>query len=237
MDFQIIGHRGSGSGRRPHGLQENSLKSFERAIRDGADEVECDLALTKDERIILFHDPHVRLSGKRRQISDLTRVELLRAAPLIPDLQSMLDLFTPDRLLLELKSHTDWRRLLDSIGANVNHPERLRFISFESDALKDIKRRWPDAYCNFIATSNESRFEPVARRKHVDLCRSEGFEEISGHYLVFPKRICDAAFDAGLSVGLGMVDGDYPLSRCLRRGVRRLYTNRVAWLKSRVALL
>ncbi|KAH8834353.1 PLC-like phosphodiesterase [Flagelloscypha sp. PMI_526] len=49
---QCWGHRGA-SARFP----ENTLASFEAAIRDGADGIESDVHVSKDNVVIMFHDP------------------------------------------------------------------------------------------------------------------------------------------------------------------------------------
>src|SRR5262245_18007892 len=50
--FLVIGHRGS-----PCFAIENTLASFRRAVeQDGANGLECDLCLTKDNQIVLWHD-------------------------------------------------------------------------------------------------------------------------------------------------------------------------------------
>ncbi len=49
--FLIIGHRGS-----PTLEAENTFASFERAIVDGANSLEVDLCLTKDNEVVLWHD-------------------------------------------------------------------------------------------------------------------------------------------------------------------------------------
>jgi len=48
----VIGHRGS-----PCFAIENTMASFQRAVeQDGANGLECDLCLTQDEQIVLWHD-------------------------------------------------------------------------------------------------------------------------------------------------------------------------------------
>ncbi|WFD34977.1 hypothetical protein MCUN1_001823 [Malassezia cuniculi] len=46
-----MGHRGASAA-----FPENTLASFERAIRDGADGIESDVHITKDDVIVMFHD-------------------------------------------------------------------------------------------------------------------------------------------------------------------------------------
>lgn len=49
--ISIHGHRGS-RGTHP----ENSIPAFEEAVRSGADYFECDVHLTKDDEVVVFHD-------------------------------------------------------------------------------------------------------------------------------------------------------------------------------------
>jgi glycerophosphoryl diester phosphodiesterase len=50
-DFMIIGHRGS-----PVKECENTIRSFETAINDGANGLEIDLCITKDNKVLIWHD-------------------------------------------------------------------------------------------------------------------------------------------------------------------------------------
>jgi glycerophosphoryl diester phosphodiesterase len=55
--FQIYGHRGS-----PKEAPENTLASFEAALRAGADGFETDLRILSDGNAVLFHDDELRES-------------------------------------------------------------------------------------------------------------------------------------------------------------------------------
>ena len=50
-EFLICGHRGI-----PVKEVENTIKSFERALKEGANSLETDLCLTKDNEVVLWHD-------------------------------------------------------------------------------------------------------------------------------------------------------------------------------------
>ncbi len=55
----IIGHRGA-----PMAFPENTIASFERALELGANGLEVDLCLTKDRKLVVFHDPEpIRYPG------------------------------------------------------------------------------------------------------------------------------------------------------------------------------
>ncbi len=49
--FLVCGHRGS-----PVNEPENTIPSFERALREGANSLETDVCVTKDNEVILWHD-------------------------------------------------------------------------------------------------------------------------------------------------------------------------------------
>ncbi len=70
----VVGHRGV-----PKLHQENTLAGFRRARELGADAVELDVRLTRDGRVIAFHDASLaRLTGVPRPVLDLTWDQLSR---------------------------------------------------------------------------------------------------------------------------------------------------------------
>jgi len=94
--FLIAGHRGS-----PTKEIENTIQSFETALNDGANSLELDLCLTKDKKVVIWHDwnpnapkailretgfepwvaykphPPAILNPFRKSISELTYQELM----------------------------------------------------------------------------------------------------------------------------------------------------------------
>ncbi len=70
--FGIVGHRGA-KGVKP----ENTLSAIEYAIETGVDIVEVDVRRTKDNQLILLHDPDFkRWTGRAIKPSDLTFEEI-----------------------------------------------------------------------------------------------------------------------------------------------------------------
>lgn len=67
----VITHRGH-----HNGLQENTIPSFEAALKAGADAVECDLRLTLDKQVVICHDNNLSINGKRFKISKTTFQDL-----------------------------------------------------------------------------------------------------------------------------------------------------------------
>jgi glycerophosphoryl diester phosphodiesterase len=64
----VTGHRGA-MGSEP----ENTLRSFRRAVREGCDEIELDLRVTVDGRLVVLHDATVdRTTDGSGAVADLT---------------------------------------------------------------------------------------------------------------------------------------------------------------------
>jgi len=67
----FIGHRGS-----PRKFAENTPQSFLYAIESGADGVEIDVQITKDQKIIVFHDDYIDWGNKKYSITKFSYLEL-----------------------------------------------------------------------------------------------------------------------------------------------------------------
>jgi glycerophosphoryl diester phosphodiesterase len=104
-------HRGLHEGT---AFPENSLIAFAAALELGAG-IECDLRLTRDNRIVVFHDTDAwRMCASRLRIGASTLDELSRlqvGAQPIPTLESLLQIVAGRvPLLLEIKVDNDiWR--------------------------------------------------------------------------------------------------------------------------------
>lgn len=73
-EFVVFAHRGD-----PKGAPENTLPALELAARHGAKWAECDLQLTKDNEVVIFHDDKVnRTTNGRGYLSEMTYGEVLQ---------------------------------------------------------------------------------------------------------------------------------------------------------------
>ena len=60
-------HRGA-----PNLFNENTTQAIAESIKQGSDGVEIDIQITKDNKIILFHDDHITTKNNTRSIDELT---------------------------------------------------------------------------------------------------------------------------------------------------------------------
>ncbi len=100
--IRVHGHRGARAVR-----PENTLAAFQYAIAIGADAIEMDVAVTRDNVPVIAHDPHLEHLESRPALRELTLADLRRIAPSIPTLDEVLELSASAAAFLfniELKS-------------------------------------------------------------------------------------------------------------------------------------
>jgi glycerophosphoryl diester phosphodiesterase len=108
----VYAHRGARAHR-----PENTLEAFERAARDGADGLELDVRLTRDERVLVLHDrDFARVSGgddgrfadavDAREATSIALAGDVRA-PLLDDVLDWLDRSAPSHLRLNVELKHD----------------------------------------------------------------------------------------------------------------------------------
>jgi glycerophosphoryl diester phosphodiesterase len=138
-------HRGLHSGA---AFPENSLIAFAAALEMGAG-IECDLRLTADNRIVVFHDRDaMRLCASSMRIGESTFADLGRLSigghP-IPTLESALELVAGRvPLLLEIKVNRDlWRWPAALRRALVDYPGRFAIMSFDPRIPRLVRTNLP----------------------------------------------------------------------------------------------
>ncbi len=147
MNFKTIGHRGN-----PSEKPENTMASFLSAYECGADAIETDIQITKDGKIVIFHDDSMeRLTGKKCSVHDLNLREIKELRILdtdqhVPDLEEFMDQFRGKEMFIELKARNErgdrinpgLERALHEFFKNDYSPE-IHFISFDIEAIRTMK--------------------------------------------------------------------------------------------------
>ena len=75
-NFVIIAHRGASAYAPDH-----TLASYDMALQMGADYIELDLQLTKDGKLVAFHDTVISLHNRNHFVADITLDELQLVSP------------------------------------------------------------------------------------------------------------------------------------------------------------
>ena len=154
----VVAHRGC-SGRAP----ENTRAAFEMAIKLGADMIECDVRLTKDEEVVAFHDRTLKRTTNgigpvgERTLDELKSLDVgswfegCFAGERIPTLCEVLQLLDGCALLIiELKANRGNRRATGILKDRVlqavasHHAEdQVILASFDHRLMREIKERNP----------------------------------------------------------------------------------------------
>jgi glycerophosphoryl diester phosphodiesterase len=150
-------HRGLHRGEIP----DNSLTAFAAALEKGAG-IECDLRLTADNQILVFHDADLqRLFGNPTIIgqSSLAQLKALPLGP-IPTLADLLALVAGRvPLLLEAKvDHDLWRFGPALVAALAGYTGRFGVMSFHPGLIRWLKTNAPHLRRGLVIRDSLSPF-------------------------------------------------------------------------------
>ena len=121
-------------------FKENTLQAFDYCFKKNIG-IETDLHVTKDEKIICFHDFNLKNKFKlNRYIKDLTINEINEIAKkfnyYVPELKELIQISKNKHyLMLEIKSNFSKKNLVELI----NQTKKLKFFSITSFNEKNIK--------------------------------------------------------------------------------------------------
>lgn len=143
MTITVVGHRGA-MGVEP----ENTIRSFLRAERDGADELEFDIRLSKDGVPVILHDANVdRTTDGSGPIADLTIDEIKNLdaglGERIPSLDEVLDVVSLP-LQVEIKDRAAVAATTVAIRDR-GLVDRVWLTSFSVEALRDAAELFPES--------------------------------------------------------------------------------------------
>ena len=151
----VIAHRGAS-----HYAPENTIAAFELALRQGADAVELDVWLTKDEQVVVTHDTKLdRTTGFHGAIGSLCldQIKTLDAGShfspkfrdeKIPTLSEVFEALNKDIVInIELKHLTSFSRALPETAARIvqkhGYQEQVIFSSFNPVAIYQVRHYLP----------------------------------------------------------------------------------------------
>jgi glycerophosphoryl diester phosphodiesterase len=249
----ILGHRGA-SALAP----ENTLAAFSLAMEHGADGIEFDVRLSRDNVPVVIHDANLRRTGLiNRNVSELTARELQEvdvgswfdehtafAGERLPRLTEVFDLFQANKGLLYVEMKCETKEgpqlaaaLVDQIRAR-RLTDRVVVESFNHNAIAAVKKI--DQTIRTAALFEPKLSQPtvlVRRKSLVDRALAVGANEIALHHALAKPRVVDKAKHAGLEVVVWTVADKVWIPRARRLGIKALIANDpAALLRQRDAL-
>ncbi len=233
MRINVQAHRGASAY-----APENTAPSFRLAVEMGADGVENDIRLTKDNIYVLSHDGNInRMSTGTGEICDMTYEELMQydfgvrtdekyKGTHIATLEEFLDIVDGMRVInIELKPLMPkddrpfaFDHLYDSL---VKHScvERTIISSFDHKSLKELKEAHPDLRTALLYGHKMTPDETVA------FVRSYKADIIHPEINCMDKEIVDKCRENGIDVNVWTVDAPQDIERAMELGVTGIITN------------
>lgn len=237
---EIIAHRGA-SGDAP----ENTLSAMKLAWEEGADAIELDLWLSKDGKLVVFHDADTkRFEKEPRKVAELTWEELQQLdvgtwnggkLERIPTLESILATVPAGRrAVLEIKSGPEilpeLKRVLEASGKPARE---LAIITFKRDTLTESKKVFPEIEHYFL---HDYKQDSAGQYPDLnEMIRVAKDANCQGLDLKFEwpisKTFVDQVKLAGLKVIVWTVNDSNVVTRMVEAGVDGITTDRPQWLR------
>lgn len=216
----IIGHRGAA------GLaHENTMESFRVGFESGADMLECDVRLTKDNHLVVIHDSRLARTHRRRDTVSSLTLEKLRALTSevpVPLLTELLDAYFGKILLnIELKSRGSGEQLIALLKKHYIRKssdwDKFIISSFKGTELLRIRRIAPKA--NLALLHGQNPFIFVAYTRLI------GLTAVGFHRLYINSFALEIAKRAHLFIYVYTVNRPAAIPYLRDKGIEGVVTN------------
>ena len=144
--MKIYAHRGSSVAH-----PELTMAAYKAAVDDGADGFECDVRLTKDNQLVLWHDADMqRVAGNAARIADITFKQIKSYYPQAITLEDLLMLARDNKkeLAIETKHPVPSASAVEKKVMELLHQEKqgadIHVMSFSWLALENVRKIDPE---------------------------------------------------------------------------------------------
>lgn len=211
-----VAHRGD-----PYRVRENTLPSIRSALERGADAVEIDVRVTRDNVPVLLHDATLkRLWGHDLRLDRLTHQELTeRTAGGVPTLREALLAVGAHRVMVDLPGSTEASvRRTVGVVRECGAGERAYYCA-GPEAMLRVRAADPSAE---IAMTWTSLAPPRAA-----LLAAVRPRWLNYRFGVVSRELTDRNHRDGLLVSAWTADTGRTMRRLIRQGVDSITTNRI----------
>ncbi len=240
---EIIAHRGAS-----YLAPENTMASVMLGWEKGAD-VEVDIHLSKDNRILVIHDSSTKRTGKiDLNIKDTSSRELRKldvgsfkadkfTGEQIPFLADIIKTIPPGRkLYVEIKCGKEVLPILEKLITESSKMSQIVIIGFDletvtmSKELIDLPTYW------LKGTEKEKETEKWIPHNPqlVQIAKNKGLDGLDVHYAGVTKEFTDAVKASGQKLYIWTVDNPQEAIRLIGLGVAGITTNRPQWLRQQL---
>ena len=233
--FMYVAHRGAS-----YLAPENTLASIQLAWELGADAAECDIMLTADNQLVLFHDKNTKkLTGEDLVVKEATWEQLKHlviipsennlpeySGETIPLLTNVLANIPEDRLLvIEIKTGPEiLPHLQKLIDQQVIHGQ-ISFIAFDFETIRQVKDLYPHLPAYYLSMFKSDL------KKRMDAIVESGLDGVDLRHGMIDQKVMERCHAAGLDVWCWTVNDPETALKMKKLGVTAITTDRPAWLK------
>ena len=213
----LIAHRG-GSQVAP----ENTIPAFESAVSIGADMVELDVHLTKDNKLVVHHNVDTEWLGCHNIVlaeSEYTEILKCKFDALfgekfenihIPLLEDVLMILKGNTIpVIEIKMSDSYREKTEGILIDMLKDFNLIgesvIVSFSKDVLRRVKEKEPKTFVGFI-TASAGDFP-------------EGIEALVVFFRILKKNILDNLHQSGKTVFVWTINEEKNMRKYIQMGL------------------
>jgi len=234
---KIIGHRGAS-----FIAPENTVASAKLAWELGADAVEADLYLSRDNKIMVSHDANTRRTSAEDYTIKDTNSDILRKLDVgsfkdpkysgekIPFLEEIIETVpTGKELVLEIKCGPEILPFLKNTIINNGGDEKFTFISFDFQTISQTKKVFPTNSCYWLCSN------PELLEKNINMINEAGLDGISLSYNITDKNVASQSRKLKIALFCWTVDNPEEAKRLISLGVKGITTNRPGWLKEQIS--
>lgn len=237
----FIAHRGAS-----FVAPENTVASAKLAWELGADAVECDIHLSKDNRIMVIHDKDTKrtCSGKKNlEIADAPST-LLRdldagiwkdakyKGEKIPFLTEIIETVPEGKtLVVEIKCGSEVIPPLVRGMEKCTKKKQIVFICFDWKTMVEVKKTFPENKCYWLSASKNGLHKKIVE------AAENGLDGVNLHYSIIDEEVMKIARENKMEVLSWTVDDPAEAKRLTGLGVTKITTNRPDWLKEELGKL
>jgi glycerophosphoryl diester phosphodiesterase len=243
----IIAHRGES-----YDVTENTLSAINLAWENGADGVEIDVQLSKDNEVVVIHDKNTkRLSGENHLVKSLS-VEALKSLDIrtkrvrkhftekIPLLSEIISTLPAGKLLfIEIKCGTE---IIPALKTVVNRSKvnknQVKLIGFNIKTMSAVKNNFPNHEVFFI---KRIHIERIISRKSLwdNLISKIKQHSLDGINLAYTRLLTSEVVNkfkhSKLKIYVWTINNHRKALRLIDMNVDGFISDRVGYIKEKIA--
>ena len=222
MTPKIIAHRGV-----TRNDQENTLPAYHQAFSEGADGLEIDVRLSKDEKPIIFHDEDTsRLFKKNLEIKNTTFFELEALGNnenRIPLLDEVLDFLPQNKeCFIEIKSDANTVPFLDKLRIE---KKNITFLSFDKNVVLALKKRFPNKLV--FQSFHMLQIERYGIKKILELYKKSNSDGLSIDIRGLSNKTIDKILEKKIDLIIWTLNSMERLKELSKKNIRAIITDEV----------